>query len=91
MNEKIQPILNDHSASLMIDPDQFNEPINPFSKDPDDFWKQLNERIQPLLDRDTMPCMIERFFANEAKKPIGQRKKACHISCPCPKCSPYCM
>lgn len=98
MNEKIQPILNDHSASLTIDPDQFNEPLNPFSKDPDDFWKRLKDLIQPDLPkvdpftgRENMPCMIEQFFENEKKKPIGQRSKSCLISCPCPKCNPYCM
>ena len=74
-----------------IDSDQFNELIDPFSAAPDDFWKKLNEVIQPILDRETMPCMVDRFFKNEAKKPIGQRSKACAISCPCPKCNPYCM
>ncbi len=81
----------DSTRLQTIDSDQFNERIDPFSANPDDFWKKLNEVIHPILDRETMPCMVDRFFKNEAKKPIGQRQKACAISCPCPKCNHYCM
>ena len=86
------------STRLMVDPEHIHRRIDPFATDPDDFWKRLNElirpdlpKVDPFTGRENMPCMIEQFFENEKKKPFMQRAKACWISCPCPKCNPYCM
>ncbi len=34
------------------------------------------------------PCLVEKFFEEERKKPLRERKNYCHISCPCPRCKP---
>lgn len=33
-------------------------------------------------------CLISEFFAEEARKPIRERKNYCMISCPCGRCNP---
>jgi hypothetical protein len=33
-------------------------------------------------------CLIEAFFRHQETLPPAQRKDYCHISCPCPNCSP---
>lgn len=58
-------------------------------------WEQAMEEIPPLemegyyarMDQE-QPCIVDAFFRSEAKKPAHLRKNYCHISCPCPKCSP---
>jgi len=91
------------SVRLMADPNYIFHSTDPFAADPDEFWRKLREKISqpdltpekpdvdPFNSRENTPCMIDAFFKNEAKKPIGQRSSACMISCPCPRCNPYCM
>lgn len=33
-------------------------------------------------------CLVDKFFEEEAKKPIHEQVGHCMISCPCPNCSP---
>lgn len=46
-----------------------------------------NERNVPQKDLD-QPCLIEDFFKRQEKLPLCRRTNLCHISCPCPRCSP---
>jgi hypothetical protein len=50
--------------------------------------------LQSLKDRDQLKdcrpeiCLIQKFFAEEAKKPAPLRKNYCYISCRCARCNP---
>lgn len=33
-------------------------------------------------------CLLRKFFAEEAKKPIERRSNFCMISCRCSRCNP---
>ena len=44
-------------------------------------WKPLIVNDWPFPEQ---PCLIENFFKNNPDS------KLCMISCPCPRCTPYC-
>jgi hypothetical protein len=69
----------------IIDIDRLKE----FIKDtlsPEDYrtWQQ---RMQEYQDNEKN-CLVAAFFRDQQSLPPEQRKYHCHISCPCPNCSP---
>lgn len=54
-----------------------------------DFMKEIEKEAQaegPEAVEEL--CLLRKFFAEEAKKPIERRSNACMISCRCSRCSP---
>ncbi len=82
---------NTNNCPLDINP-PWNERITPNTKRviPDTEPTSNSPVIEKWINnRPYQPCIAEEFFKRERE--AGRHTSVAMISCPCPKCSPYCL
>ncbi len=54
----------------------------------DDLLIKLAAKFENRIIEKQEKCLVQEFFAREAKKPPHKRTNVCMISCPCSRCRP---